>query len=80
MNKVMAELLKPLDGREIGSSMELSQEDFDRLEALEAVRAAGGKMAPAPANKMAVPPANKAADAPGGKTPRRRPMATDPVE
>ena len=61
MNKVAAVLLKPLDGREIGSTIELSAEDFDRLHALHAVRGVVVKMAAPPANKMAGAPANKGA-------------------
>ena len=80
MNKITAVLLKPLDGGKIGSTMELSREDFDRLEALHAVRAATGKMAAAPANKMASPPVNKAVAAPAEKVSRPRPMAVDRAE
>lgn len=37
---INAILLKPLNGQEVGSTVELSQQDFDYLEGLGAVRAA----------------------------------------
>lgn len=37
---IKAILLKPLNGQEVGSPVELSQQDFDYLEGLRAVRAA----------------------------------------
>jgi hypothetical protein len=62
MATVKAVLTKPLDGDPEGTEREFSQADFDRLEGLGAVRAAGGaKKAPAVANKAAPPVANKAA-------------------
>lgn len=52
---VRAVLLRPLDGLgEEGSTVELSREEFDRLKARGAVKAA-----PAPANKRAPEPKNK---------------------
>lgn len=56
MKKIEAILLKPLDGREIGSRCEFSKADFDRLKRQGAVKAAAAlknKRAPAPANKAA---------------------------
>jgi AmiR/NasT family two-component response regulator len=53
-----AKLLKPLDGREIGATIELSQEEFKRLKALNAVEA---KASPKLANRArGAAPANKA--------------------
>lgn len=56
---VQAILLKPLDGQEIGATVEMSQIDFDRLEKKGAV--AKVKSASAPQNKMEAAPKNKAA-------------------
>ncbi len=57
---VKAILLKPLDGREIGSTAEFSKADFDRLRAKGAV-----KRAPAPENKKAPAPPNKSTSGEG---------------
>lgn len=54
-------LLKPLDGREIGSEATFSREDFNRLKALGAVKAAPAPRKPA--EKAAKAIANKAAPA-----------------
>ncbi len=61
---VKAILLKPLDGQSEGTEREFDKADFDRLEAMGAVRRAtgGAEKAAAPvANKAAPPVANKAA-------------------
>lgn len=58
---VKAVLTKPLDGMAEGTEREFSQADFDRLEGLGAVRAAGEKKAPEVRNKKAPPVENKAA-------------------
>lgn len=52
--KIEAELLKPLNGCEIGSRAFYSEADFKRLEARGAV-----KKAPAPRNKKKLAPRNK---------------------
>lgn len=69
---VNAILTKPLDGKPEGSEREFSQADFDRLEAMGAVKAAPVAADPEPAetpatkadpvleNKMEAAPANKA--------------------
>lgn len=57
--KINAVLLKPLDGDAEGSEREFDKADFDRLEAMDAVREA--KVEKAPANKQERAPANKAA-------------------
>ena len=54
-DKIKAELLKPLNGAEIGSTAEYSPADFKMLEAKGAV-----KEAAAPKNKSANAPKNKA--------------------
>ena len=55
-DKVKVELLKPLNGQEIGSEAEYSEADTKMLEAKGAV-----KRASAPKNKMDGAPKNKAA-------------------
>lgn len=84
MAKVSVRLLKPLNGGEIGSTVEYDQTHIKRLVALGAVevlktpakgkRSAKRKADPKPLNKMEEPPLNKAAgseDAPpaGGEKP-----------
>jgi len=62
---IKAILIKPLDGDPEGSEREFDKVDFDRLEALGAVRKAGdgaAKVAPPVKNKMAPPLANKSLD------------------
>lgn len=62
MTTVKAILTKPLDGDPEGTEREFDKHDFDRLEALGAVRKAGAegqKAAPPVLNKMDTPPANK---------------------
>ncbi|MDP9837595.1 hypothetical protein J2T09_002347 [Neorhizobium huautlense] len=62
---IKAILTKPLDGHPEGSEREFDKVDFDRLEALGAVRKAGDgtvKAAPTVKNKMAPPVANKSID------------------
>jgi hypothetical protein len=63
---VKAVLLKPLDGKPEGDTVEMSRGDFDRLAGRRAVRAPGdpkadgdSKKAPPVANKKAPPVANK---------------------
>lgn len=55
--KIKVELLKPLDGANIGDTAEYSEADVKRLEARSAVRRV--KQAKAPANKEAPKPENK---------------------
>ena len=59
--KILAKLLKPLDGNPEGSEIEYDQQDFDALEAMHAVKRVAKKAEPAPSNKVATPPANKGA-------------------
>lgn len=62
---IKAILTKPLDGEPEGTERELSKADFDRLERLNAVRAADQpekKAAPPVRNKMAPSVKNKADD------------------
>ena len=75
MAKVKVRLLKPLNGREIGSEAEYDQKDVNRLVALGGVElidaapsakakpAKKGKAAAVPLNKMEPAPLNKSADA-----------------
>lgn len=59
---VKAVLLKPLDGRVIGTILELSQADFHHLMQRNAVKAAAqaeDKAAPEPENKAAPAARNK---------------------
>jgi hypothetical protein len=70
MAKVKVRLLKPLNGREIGSEVEYDQAHIKRLVGLGAVevlktpakgkRSATRKAEPKPLNKMEEPPLNKA--------------------
>lgn len=64
MAKVKVKLLRPLNGQEIGATVEYDQADADRLAELGAVEIIRQKAAPenkgAPANKAAKAPANKA--------------------
>jgi hypothetical protein len=74
MGKVTVRLLKPLNGREIGTEVEYSEGDAKRLLGLGAVALIvepPAKAARPPKNKMAAAPANKAADAspPSGDEP-----------
>ncbi len=64
---VKAHLLKPLDGFPVGAERDFSQADFDRLEALNAVR--GGE----PEKKAAPPVKNKKAPSVGDKAEGRTP-------
>jgi hypothetical protein len=54
-------LLRPLDGKQVGSFVEYPDADAKRLAARGAVEIVGEKAAPTPANKMAPAPQNKAA-------------------
>lgn len=56
---IKVKLLRPLDGKEVGSIVEYSQADASRLESRGAVQIIG-KAAPEPLNKKAPEPANKA--------------------
>ena len=61
---IKAILTKPLDGQPEGTEREFDKHDFERLEALGAVRRASGdgeKAAPEVANKMAPAVENKSA-------------------
>ncbi|WP_201270282.1 hypothetical protein [Sinorhizobium meliloti] len=62
---IKAILTKPLDGQPEGTEREFSKADFDRLEAMNAVRLAdepAKKAAPKVQNKKAPATDNKAAD------------------
>lgn len=62
MTTVKAILTKPLDGQPEGTPREFDKLDFDRLQAMGAVRAADdSKAAPAPLNKAAPAFENKGA-------------------
>lgn len=75
MAKLKVRLLKPLNGRLIGSEAEYDEKDAKRLTGLGAVElvhparatkakpAMKSKAAPVPANKMETAPINKSADA-----------------
>lgn len=74
MAKVSVRLLKPLNGREVGSVVEYDQSQIKRLVGLRAVEVIKAKAERPPRNKMEEPPLNKAAgseDAPpaGGEKP-----------
>lgn len=56
MAKILAELIKPLDGDKIGSTRSFDKADFDRLKKQGAV-----KSATKPKNKAAKPHKNKSA-------------------
>lgn len=56
-------LLKPLNGLPIGSEIDLTDAEFNRLLGKGAVAKIAEKAEPAPANKMARAPANKSAKA-----------------
>lgn len=63
MTRIKAILTKPLDGDPEGNPREFDKTDFDRLEAMGAVRKAGAedvKEAPAVKNKKAPETENKA--------------------
>lgn len=60
MAKVKVRLLKPLNGREIGSEVEYDRAHIKRLVGLGAVEVIKTKAARAPRNKMEKPPLNKA--------------------
>lgn len=74
MTKVTVRLIKPLNGREIGSEVEYDRQHIKRLVALGAVEvvkakapakakaAKKAKADPVPLNKMEPAPMNKAAD------------------
>lgn len=58
--RVKVELLRPLNGEEIGATAEYDQADADRLAATGAVKILGKAEATAPENKAEVTaPANK---------------------
>lgn len=59
MAKVKVRLLKPLNGREIGSEVEYDQSHIKRLVGLGAVEVIKTKAARRPRNKMENPPLNK---------------------
>lgn len=58
---IKVKLLRPLDGKAVGATVEYSEADAQRLEKRGAVQIISEKAAPAPLNKMAQEPANKAA-------------------
>lgn len=60
MAKVRVRLLKPLNGRAIGSEVEYDQAHIKRLVGLGAVQIIKTKAARTPSNKMEKPPLNKA--------------------
>ncbi len=64
MSKVRVQLLKPLDGLEIGATTSFDAADVTRLVALGAVKriasSGGARRAAAPPNKKAAEPRNKA--------------------
>lgn len=62
MAKVKVRLLKPLNGAEIGSEAEYSQQDVQRLVSLGAVEIIKIKAEKPPRNKMEKPPLNKSGD------------------
>ena len=71
MAKIKAILLKPLNGAEIGSEVEIDKVDFDRLverNAVEEASSSNAKAAKKPKNKAASKPKNKAAPKPQNKS------------
>lgn len=66
-DKVKVELLRPLNGAEIGAHAEYDAADAERLAQTGAVKIIAEKAAEAPANKMDKAPANKAAPATANK-------------
>lgn len=60
---IKVKLLRPLDGKEVGSVVEYSEADAKRLAGRGAVQIVGEKAAPEPLNKKAPEVANKAAPA-----------------
>ncbi|WP_288016440.1 hypothetical protein [Microcystis phage Mae-JY04] len=63
MAKVSVRLLKPLNGREVGSVVEYDQSQIKRLVGLQAVEVIKAKAERPPLNKMEEPPLNKAGGA-----------------
>ena len=60
MAKILAELIKPLDGDEPGTERKFTKPEFDKLRAQGAVRAVRkAKAAAKPQNKAAPKPENK---------------------
>lgn len=59
MARVSVRLLKPLNGREIGSVVEYDQSQIKRLVGLRAVEVIKAKAERPPRNKMEKPPLNK---------------------
>lgn len=61
MAEIKVRLLKPLDGKAIGTTSAFSEADFKKLEAQGAVERVSQKAAKKPKNKKAPAPKNKSA-------------------